>query len=153
MHTEQRWTLDEDGVRALGASLGARAQRGDVIALVGPLGAGKSVLSRALVYGAGVDPRVRVASPTFTIVQEYAGRIPVHHADLYRLGMDEELDEIGLFERALDAALVVEWADRFPSRVPPDALWIELALVDAQTREVRAHGDGARCARLLAAPR
>lgn len=153
MHTEHRWILDEDGVRALGATLGARAERGDVVALVGPLGAGKSVLSRALVYAAGVDPAVRVASPTFTIVQEYAGRIPVHHADLYRLGVEDELDEIGLFERALDAVLVVEWADRFPARVPPDALWIELALLDANARAVRAHGDGARCARLLAAPR
>jgi len=153
MHHEQRWTLDEDGVRALGAALGARAAPGDVVALVGPLGAGKSTLARALVYGAGVDPRVRVASPTFTIVQEYAGRLPVHHADLYRLGVEDELDELGLFERALDAALVVEWADRFPARIPADALWIELMLLDAHTRAAFAHGDGARCARLLDLPR
>ena len=149
MPLEQRWTLDEDGVRALGETLGARAAPGDVIALVGPLGAGKSALSRAIVYGAGVDPRVRVASPTFTIVQEYAGRIPVHHADLYRLVLDEELDEIGLFERAHDALLAVEWADRFPARIPGDALWIELAIIDAATRAVTLRGDGPRCARLL----
>lgn len=151
MDPERRWMLDEDGVRTLGRALGGTLAPGDVVALTGPLGAGKSVLARAMVYGAGVPGSVRVASPTFTIVQEYAGRLPVHHADLYRLAHASELDEIGLFERALDAALVVEWADRFPSQVPADALWIELAHLDATTRALRAHGAGARVARLLAA--
>jgi tRNA threonylcarbamoyl adenosine modification protein YjeE len=149
MTHERRWILDEDGVGALGAALGARVARGDALALVGPLGAGKSALARAVLYGSGVDRRVRVASPTFTIVQEYEGRVPLHHADLYRLGGEDDLDEVGLFDRGLDAVLVVEWADRFPGCFPADALWVTLEIVDALTRAVHARGEGARCARLL----
>lgn len=151
MSTLRCWSLDEDGVRALGAAVGSALAVGDVVALVGPLGAGKSALARAAVYGAGVSERVRVASPTFTVVQEYLGRIPVHHADLYRLGFAEELDEIGLFDRGADAAMLIEWADRFPERIPADAMWLELEIVDEARREVRARGEGARVERLVRA--
>lgn len=139
-------------LRRLGHRVGARALPGDVIALVGGLGAGKTFLAQHLAHGAGVDPAARVASPTFTVVQEHAGRLPFHHADLYRLGHPDELREIGLFERAADGLLVVEWADRFPAVMPAGALWIELSAVSPSIRRVRARGEGEAARRLLGLP-
>lgn len=113
-------------LRRLGRALGAAAQPGDVIALVGDLGAGKTHLAQAIARGAGVPPETRVTSPTFAVVVEHAGRLPVHHADLYRLGDAGELAEIGLVERAVDGLLLVEWADRLPGSLPADTLWVTL---------------------------
>ena len=148
MRLELRRVLDEAGVTALGRALGAALAPGDVLALVGPLGAGKSALARAVLYGAGLDPRARVASPTFTLVQEHPARFPVHHADVYRLTHARDLDEVGLLERD-DVATLIEWADRFPEVIPGDALWVQLAVVDERTRAVCASGEGPRAARLI----
>lgn len=151
MHEVTHRALDEDGVAELGAALGGALEAGDVVALVGPLGAGKSAFARAALYGAGVERRLRIASPTFTIVQEYAGRIPLFHADLYRLASIEELDETGLIERALDGAALIEWADRFTEALPREALWIELRVVDETRRALHAWGEGEAARRLVAA--
>ena len=148
MTHEHRVDLDEAGVTALGRRLGAVLAPGDVLALVGPLGAGKSALARAVLYGAGLDPRARVASPTFTLVQEHPARIPVHHADVYRLTHPRDLDEVGLLERD-DVATIIEWADRFPEVIPGDALWVELGVIDEFTRALRLRGRGPRAARLI----
>lgn len=136
-------------LRRFGHRVGARAEPGDVIALVGGLGAGKTFLAQHLAHGAGVDPAVRVTSPTFTLVVEHAGRIPFHHADLYRLGHPDELGELGLFERGAAGLLVVEWADRFPDAMPRDTLWIELTPTSPSLRAVRIRGEGVRVQRLL----
>ena len=148
MTHEHRGDLDEAGVTALGHRLGVAHAPGDVLALVGPLGAGKSALARAVLYGAGLDPRARVASPTFTLVQEHPARFPVHHADVYRLTHPRDLDEVGLLERD-DVATIIEWADRFPEVIPGDALWVELTVTDEFTRAVRLWGEGPRAARLI----
>jgi tRNA threonylcarbamoyl adenosine modification protein YjeE len=148
MTHEHRGDLDESGVLALGHRLGLALAPGDVLALVGPLGAGKSALARAVLYGAGLDPRARVASPTFTLVQEHPARFPVHHADVYRLTHPRDLDEVGLLERD-DVATIIEWADRFPEVIPGDALWVELTVTDEFTRAVRLWGEGPRAARLI----
>lgn len=136
-------------LRRFGHRVGARAVAGDVIALVGGLGAGKTFLAQHLAHGLGVPVEERVTSPTFTLVQEHPGRVTMHHADLYRLGDVDELREVGLFELGASGVVVVEWADRFPEAVPSDALWIELAVSSPSIRLVRAHGDGERAARLL----
>ncbi len=148
MTHEHRVDLDEAGVTALGHRLGSVLAPGDVLALMGPLGAGKSALARAVLYGAGLDPRARVASPTFTLVQEHPARFPVHHADVYRLTHPRDLDEVGILERD-DVATIIEWADRFLEVIPGDALWVELAVIDEGTRAVRLWGRGARAARLI----
>jgi tRNA threonylcarbamoyl adenosine modification protein YjeE len=137
-------------VRRAGERLGAAAVAGDVIALVGGLGAGKTFLAQAIARGAGVPPRVRVASPTFTVVQRYDGRIPVYHADVYRLGDARELDEIGLFEVGIDGLVVIEWADRVASEVPPSALWIELERSRSLRRRLWARGTSDEARRLIA---
>ena len=102
---------------ALGHALGEVVRPGDVIALVGDLGAGKTVLARGIARGLGVAPK-SVSSPTFTLVNLLTdGRVPLCHADLYRLERDSDLVETGLDDviRGEDHVVVIEWADRFES--------------------------------------
>ena len=102
---------------------------GDVVALSGGLGAGKTTFARALIRAVADDPRLDVPSPTFTLVQTYeAGRLPIAHFDLYRLSGPEEIDEIGLDEALATGAALIEWPDRAASRLPPDRLDIAFAI-------------------------
>jgi len=119
----------------LGAELGAAAQPGDCFALVGELGAGKTTFVQGLARGLGVAGPV--SSPSFLIVQEHRGRLPLFHVDAYRLGSSEELDEIGFDEYlAAGGVVAVEWADRVQARLPTNALWITFQLKDARQREL-----------------
>jgi tRNA threonylcarbamoyladenosine biosynthesis protein TsaE len=112
---------------ALGERLGRRLAPGDVVALVGDLGAGKTQLVRGACRGAGV-PDAEVASPSFAIVASYQGRIPVHHADLYRIGDLDELHATGFGDLVGgEGALLVEWADRIPDALPAERLEIRMA--------------------------
>ena len=116
--------LDGDAAtRALGAALGAVLRPGDVVALEGDLGAGKSTLARAIIAALGWEGDV--PSPTFTLVQPYEDlRVPVWHVDLYRLEQPAEADALGLFET--DAALLIEWPQRLGHRLPADALRLHI---------------------------
>ena len=109
----------------LGASIGRACTGGEIIALVGSLGAGKTCLVRGLARGLGV-PEGSTASPTFALIHEYHGRVPVVHVDLYRLDA-EASKHLGL-EEYLDSAAVtvIEWADRIPTLLPRDHLRMEL---------------------------
>jgi len=110
----------------LGVRLGALLQPGDVVALIGDLGAGKTQLTRGACQGAGVAPG-DVSSPTFAIVQTYRGSLPVHHADLYRLGDVDELYATGFMDLlGGEGALLVEWADRIAGWLPPEHLLLRL---------------------------
>ena len=129
-------TASARGTRALGARLGRLLAPGDVVALVGDLGAGKTQLVRGACAGAGV-PEAEVSSPSFAIVATYRGRIPVHHADLYRIADEDELYGTGFGDLVGgDGALLVEWADRIPSALPDERLTIELSH-DARRPDVR----------------
>ena len=106
---------DAMATEAFGASLAAEVQVGDVVALFGELGAGKTTLARGILRGLGHGGDV--ASPTFPIVQAYDPpdvRLPVWHVDLYRIEHPEELEELGLDEALADGALLVEWPERLP---------------------------------------
>ncbi|HEX9051535.1 MAG TPA: tRNA (adenosine(37)-N6)-threonylcarbamoyltransferase complex ATPase subunit type 1 TsaE [Anaeromyxobacter sp.] len=128
----ERWaarvtTRSARATRAIGARLGRLLAPGDVVALVGELGAGKTQLVRGACDGAGVAPE-EVSSPSFAIVATYRGRIPVHHADLYRIGDPDELYGTGFGDLVGgDGALLVEWADRVPGALPDERLTIALA--------------------------
>jgi tRNA threonylcarbamoyladenosine biosynthesis protein TsaE len=82
----------------LGTVLGKIAEPGDVITLAGNLGAGKTALTQAIGRGLEVDPRIYITSPTFSLLHEYKGRIPLYHLDLYRLGSEEEIESLGFSE-------------------------------------------------------
>ena len=111
--------------RALGAALGALAQPGTLIALVGPLGAGKTQLAKGVADGLGVSSVVN--SPTFVLMNEHAGRLRLFHVDAYRLADPEEALAAGLLdERGADGVTVVEWADRLDGWLPLDRLDVEL---------------------------
>jgi tRNA threonylcarbamoyladenosine biosynthesis protein TsaE len=128
---------DEAAVRAIGAAIGRSLRAGDVIALAGELGAGKTTLVRGLLAGLGYEGDV--PSPTFSIVQSYeppATRLAVAHCDLYRLETEDEVTELGLEEMLSDGALLVEWPERAGGRWP-DALLLTLA-IDGDARRLTA---------------
>lgn len=110
-------TRSEAETAALAAEIAGGFGGGEVVLLTGELGAGKTAFVRGLARGIGVDPE-EVASPTFVLVTSYPGRLALHHADLYRIGREEEIDELGLEELpGPGGVLAVEWADRL-ARVP-----------------------------------
>ena len=115
----------EQETEELGAALAGRLKAGDVVAYRGDLGAGKTAFTRGLARGLGCTGRV--TSPTFTSVNEYEGRIPLFHVDLYRLGDEEELWDIG-WEDYLGRGGVcaVEWSESCPGAMPPEAVAVTI---------------------------
>ena len=106
-------TASEADTARFGAELGACIEQGTCVSLVGPLGAGKTVLVRGLCRGLGIDDHV--VSPTFILLETFEGRLPVVHVDLYRLEHERELEELGVFDYVRDGAvLLAEWGDRSP---------------------------------------
>ncbi|UCI07961.1 tRNA (adenosine(37)-N6)-threonylcarbamoyltransferase complex ATPase subunit type 1 TsaE [Mesorhizobium sp. B1-1-8] len=126
----ERFLADEAATARLGEDLAMALRAGDAVALQGDLGAGKSTLARALIRALAEDADLEVPSPTFTLVQSYETRIPVHHFDLYRLSSPDELDELGLDDALAQGAALIEWPERAGGRLPESALWIELAEQD-----------------------
>jgi tRNA threonylcarbamoyladenosine biosynthesis protein TsaE len=114
-------------MQELGERLGRLLAVGDVVGLIGPLGAGKTTFVQGLARGLEVPADRHVASPTFALVNEHPGRVPLVHADLYRIESERELGELGLAEAADRAAVAVEWLDRFPDAVPAARLEIDVA--------------------------
>lgn len=110
----------------IGRAVGESLRTGDVVFLMGDLGAGKTQMVRGM--AAGIDSEVPARSPTFVIVNEYRGRIRLSHADLYRLGSREEVEELALDERLAHGALVIEWPERADGALPEDALLIQIEM-------------------------
>jgi tRNA threonylcarbamoyladenosine biosynthesis protein TsaE len=128
--TVERVTLalaDEGATAALAARLARLARRGDLIALAGELGCGKTSFARAFIR-ALTDPAEEVPSPTFTLVQAYDSSAgPIWHFDLYRLTRPEEVLELGVEEALGDGIVLVEWPDRLGSLLPREHLLLTLA--------------------------
>ncbi len=146
-------TRSARATRELGARLGRLLGPGDVVALEGELGTGKTELVRGACSGADV-PEADVSSPSFAIVATYRGRLPVHHADLYRISGEDELYGTGFDDLVGgEGALLVEWAERVPSALPAERLTIRLAHAPRQpnTRHLEIEGVGERHARLARA--
>lgn len=141
-------TLDD--MNAWGRRLGESLRVGDVVGLVGPLGAGKTTLTQAIAVGAGVVAGRHVASPTFALVNEHPGRVRLVHADLYRVNSAAELAELGLDEAYDRAAAVIEWIDRFPDVAPADHLRVTIAVDPAGARHLTVAAHGPASLRLLA---
>jgi tRNA threonylcarbamoyl adenosine modification protein YjeE len=117
---------DLDATAALGRAIASGLGIGDAVALWGDLGAGKTTLARTILQALGV--REDVPSPTFTLVQGYDTTPPVAHYDLYRLKSAREMQELGLDDALDRGAVLVEWPDRAPEALPPEALHVRLGL-------------------------
>ena len=110
----------------IGEELGRGARPGEIYALCGDLGVGKTVFTKGFAAGLGITRPV--SSPTFTILQIYEeGRLPLYHFDVYRIGDAEEMEEIGLDEYLFsDGVSLVEWADRIGEILPQETLWLRI---------------------------
>ncbi len=118
----------------LGAALGAGAQPGTMLLLSGPLGSGKTCLTKGIARGLGIHEVVN--SPTFVLVGEYQGRLPLYHVDLYRLESPAEIAALGLEDYFAGGVCVVEWAERARDLFPADHLWITLRSEGPRVRHV-----------------
>jgi len=133
----------ESETRAFGRHLGTLLRRGDWVALIGTLGAGKTTLVQGIVEG--VHPGLRGRSPTYVLVEVYGEGPRIVHADLYRMAGEAEIETLGLADLAEgDAVVLVEWADRALDRLPEDRLELELRYVPEGGRELRIRPQGAR---------
>ncbi|MCC7346092.1 MAG: tRNA (adenosine(37)-N6)-threonylcarbamoyltransferase complex ATPase subunit type 1 TsaE [Variibacter sp.] len=128
----------EQATRELAAALSALLAPGDVVALSGGLGSGKTTFARALIRHLAGDNGLEVPSPTFTLVQTYElPKFPVAHLDLYRVGSESELAELGLAELTEDAVTLVEWPERAGSALPPPSYTVALSIAPAEGAELR----------------
>ena len=119
-----------------GADLAAKLKPGDVVALYGGLGMGKTAFVRGMAAGLGLG--ARISSPTFTIVNEYDGPVPLFHFDMYRLSSADELFEIGWEDYLRRGGVcAVEWSENVPGAFPPDAIRVEFARMGDDSREIR----------------
>lgn len=131
-------THSSEETRAFAAALAVAARPGDRIALVGPLGAGKTQFAKGFAAGLGV--REVVNSPSFTLMAEYVGRLPLFHQDLYRLtGAQEALGGGMVDERGLDGVTLTEWAERLPAELDPGRLTIAFDVLGEDERRISLH--------------
>jgi tRNA threonylcarbamoyladenosine biosynthesis protein TsaE len=135
-------STSEEQTSQWAARLGSHLPAGIVVGLTGELGAGKTVLARALLRGAGLDPTIAVTSPTFTLMNRYPGRVPFVHVDLYRLETVRDAFQAGIEEVVLDPSggiVVVEWYEKFAQSWPVDALRL---FIDIEGDGIRRIGVG-----------
>jgi tRNA threonylcarbamoyladenosine biosynthesis protein TsaE len=129
----------------LGKSIGTRLRSGDVVALVGELGAGKTQFIKGLASGAGVGKPTYVSSPCFTLINEYPGRVPFYHIDLFRLESEKEVVGLGLEDYFQGEGITaIEWADKIPSFLPTEMLSIHIMYTGKNTRSIEIIGKGKR---------
>ena len=138
-------STDIDTTLALGRCIGRTAQPGDVLALVGPLGAGKTHLVKGVAQGLGIDDPRQVISPTFVLIREYQGRLWLYHFDAYRLSGVGEMYELGCEEYFEgEGVCVVEWADRVRACLPRRCFEINLSVVGPTHRHIELAATGER---------
>jgi tRNA threonylcarbamoyladenosine biosynthesis protein TsaE len=142
-------TRSPEETQALGQRLGKIARPGDVILLVGKLGAGKTCLTQGIAWGLSIDEYA--ASPSFVLVRELYGRLPLYHIDFYRLENLEEIAELGLDEYFFGQGVtVVEWAEKAFELLPPENLLIEMEYVAETERRLHLKASGKRYREMLA---
>ena len=135
---------------SLGKNLGAALRRGDVIALVGELGSGKTWFTKGLALGLGVSSDTIITSPSFSLLNEYEGRYPLYHMDAYRLERPSDFLSAGLDEYFYkDGVAVLEWADRWPEVLPDWRLKIAFIIKDDHSRKVVLSGYYPRAVEIL----
>ena len=134
----------------LGKQLGAVLQEGDVVALVGELGSGKTWFTKGLALGLGINSSTVITSPSFSLVNEYEGRLTLYHMDLFRLDNFSEVLSAGLEEYLYQRSVVVmEWADRWPEILPEQSIRVEFVIIDEQLRDITLSGHHPRAIKIM----
>lgn len=127
--------LNQNELEDIAQSLGKLVHSGDVICMGGDLGAGKTTFTKA--FAIGLDVEDNVTSPTFTLINEYEGRIPLYHFDVYRINHVSEMEDLGYEEYFYgDGVCVIEWASLIEDVLPEDYLWIEIKVRGLESRQI-----------------
>ena len=136
--------------RRIGEIIGEMAEAGTIIALRGDLGSGKTALVKGLARGLKVPETVYVTSPSYTLVNEYPGRLPLFHLDLYRLS-DLDFEDIGLYDilDSRSAVVAIEWAERLSLECPFEGITLQMEITGESTRNIVFTADGDRQLQLL----
>jgi tRNA threonylcarbamoyladenosine biosynthesis protein TsaE len=139
--TMQYRTQSEEETRNMGERVGSCLLPGQMVALTGDLGSGKTCFTKGLAQGLGISDQYEITSPTFTLINEYPGPIPLCHADVYRLDNSRDMADTG-FEDFFHgrAVVVIEWAERIQDILPKDTLFITFEYVDDTTRTMTFSG-------------
>jgi tRNA threonylcarbamoyladenosine biosynthesis protein TsaE len=149
MNSVELTTRSPEQTQEFGTRLGKIARSGDVVLLTGKLGAGKTCLTQGIAWGLDIDDYA--ISPSFVLVRELYGRLPLYHLDFYRLENLEEIAELGLDEYFYGQGVsVVEWADRALSLLPPENLLIEMDYVSDSERRLKLKPSGKRYREMVA---
>ncbi|MBA7564907.1 MAG: tRNA (adenosine(37)-N6)-threonylcarbamoyltransferase complex ATPase subunit type 1 TsaE [Dehalococcoidia bacterium] len=149
MNSLELTTRSPEQTQQFGTRLGKIARPGDVILLVGKLGAGKTCLTQGIAWGLGIDDYA--ASPSFVLVRELYGRLPLYHLDFYRLENLAEIAELGLDEYFYGQGVsVVEWAEKALSLLPPENLLIEMEYIADNERRLELKPSGKRYREMVA---
>lgn len=134
-------TKSAEETSRLGKIIGEKLKQGDIISLNGDLGAGKTHMTKGLAEGLGVFDYI--TSPTFTIVNEYEGRLPLYHFDVYRIDDIQEMYEIGFDEYLFGKGVsIIEWGDIVKELLPENTIHIDIKIVDDTTREINIEDKG-----------
>ncbi len=137
------YSPSEDCSFLLGRKTGELLRAGDVLALWGELGAGKTLFTRGIASGLNIPSQVRITSPTFTIINEYAGRLYLYHLDLYRISAPDELETLPWQESLFgNGVAVIEWPDRLDRLLPPDRWDLRISICGEDSREFLLSGHG-----------
>jgi tRNA threonylcarbamoyladenosine biosynthesis protein TsaE len=149
MNSLELTTRSPEQTQEFGTRLGKIARPGDVILLVGKLGAGKTCLTQGIAWGLGI--KEYAASPSFVLVRELKGRLPLYHLDFYRLENLAEIAELGLDEYFYGRGVsVVEWAEKALSLLPPENLLIEMEYIAETGRRLKLKPSGKRYREIVA---
>lgn len=125
----------------LAGKIGRKLRGGDILALSGELGSGKTCFTGGLASGLGVDSRYKVTSPTFTLINEYPAQIKLYHFDVYRLNNYSDLDDIGYEEYfSGKGVVVIEWAEKVAEIIPESAIFIHFEYIDENRRKITIKG-------------
>ena len=130
--------------------IGEKLKDGDLLALSGELGSGKTCFTKGLALGLGVSAEYQITSPTFTLINEYPARCKLYHFDVYRLNGYSELEDLG-YEEYLsgDGVVVIEWAEKISKQIPGDSIFINFEYLDENSRKMIIRGLKSRLSELI----
>jgi tRNA threonylcarbamoyladenosine biosynthesis protein TsaE len=137
--------------REIGRIIGEQLGAGDILALTGELGSGKTCITQGVARGIQVPEEYPITSPTFTLINEYPGRVMLYHMDMYRLTGPEDLADMGYEDYFYgDGLVVIEWAEKISDILPADNLYVSMRYLDESSREIRIAGDADKAGKINA---